>query len=193
MKLLRIVPFTVSCLCLSGCLVGGVIESAVVVYADESTVKPELKRMLSTAKSIALLTAEKSQSAISTAEYLDLHGGYRVTIESVEVKGWTPSQKRDAMKEICRKNKSVDIVAAAMSSNNDAGGGTTIKGAVTGRVSLKIVTVDEILQCKTNLTTTFSIITELDQGIYNADQVNIDKKVGVEAAKLFLKLAGKTP
>ena len=188
-------PISLVCtaLLLSGCvtaIVGGLRSNSLSVTADPASVKPELSSMLADMKHLVLVTPKDNEVAVHFAEFLDVHGGYVVTT-SDEPQGSMPAERRDAMERICKSNTAVDVVASSSAGRTDAGGASVLKGMVTGRASFKATTVNELLHCKSGTRTSFTVVTQVSQGLYNADKTALNRKWGEELGRLYMHLSGK--
>lgn len=178
-------------LCSSGCataLVGGILPSNNKVTIDETTVSPELKDSLSKAKRLAFLATDKADTYVG--EYLEENAGYEVSLVETS-KVATLSQKRRQMETICSGSDKPDLVFAGSSGEANASTGTTLTALVTGRTDFDVTGINEVLRCRDNWKTQFSMREEISQGIYNADQTSMERIVGQEYAKALMRLAGK--
>ncbi len=193
-RLIRAIRFGLGTILLAvlttACLIGGLMPSNNRVIIDETTVAPDLKQALASAKKLGFISAHPSTTAAAT--YLELHGGYEAFVEEPQ-KTSTPSQNRKLMETICSKSDSPDLVFLPTPAESDAGGMTTLKGAFTGRLDVNITAGEEVMRCKDKSKYRFSLRGELNQGIYNADQTKVNEIFGQEYAKALMRIAGKFP
>jgi len=171
-------------------IVGGVLPSDNKVIVDETTVTPELKIALSEARKLTFFSSDQSDTF--TAEYLEQHGGYEVTLEDPP-KAASPSQKKKLMGAVCKQANRPDLVFSFSSTESDAGGGTVLRGVVTGRAKFNLTVLSDVVRCRDKWTSQFSVRAEMSQGIYNADSTKMSQVIGVEFAKALMQLAGKLP
>lgn len=175
----------------TGCeLIGGLMPGHHEVIIDESTVEPELKNVLAQAKRLTLITSGLADS--SAAISLEQQGGYEVnTLGFPGVP--TPSQIRKFMETICIGFDKPDLVIHTLFGAPDLGGGTIIRGALTGRAGFETTGATDVLRCRDMWKTRFSLRTKVDQGIHNADVANVDQILGREYAKALMRIGGKLP
>ncbi|MGQ0701395.1 MAG: hypothetical protein ACT4PZ_24520 [Panacagrimonas sp.] len=171
-------------------LAGGLLPSNNKVIVDETTVTPELKTALSKAKKLIFLSAEEGDRY--TAEYLEQHADYTVTLEEPP-KAASPSQRRELMESICRKAGKSDVVLSFSSTESDAGMMTSLKGGLLGRSQWNLTMTTDVLSCGNKVRSDFLVRAEMSQGIFNADQTAIDQILGVEYAKAIMQIAGRLP
>ncbi|MGQ0700515.1 MAG: hypothetical protein ACT4PZ_20025 [Panacagrimonas sp.] len=171
-------------------LAGGLLPSNNKIVVDETTVTPELKAALSKAKKLIFLSAEEGDRF--TAEYLEQHADYIVTLEDPP-KAASPSQRRELMESICRKAGKSDVVLSFSSTESDAGAMTSLKGGLLGRSQWNLTMSTDVLSCRNKERSSFLVTAEMSQGIFNADQTAIDQILGVEYAKAIMQIAGRSP
>jgi hypothetical protein len=173
---------------LSGC--AGFRESNHSVEVDNSTVDPELKKSLANARKLVFLGTEGAAELPYMAEYLELDGGYEVSIERVS-SIYSPSQIRKLALKVCQRADKPDLVFSSSNPETDAGGGTTIQAVFTGRAEFDMNLRVSVLRCRDSWISKFSASVSIDQGIYNADQSRMSELLGKEYAMALLEMAGR--
>lgn len=173
----------------AGCeLIGGLMPSRHEVIVDESTVEPELKKALAQAKKLTLIASDKSDN--SAAIYLEKQGGYEVDV--VGFPGVpTPSSIRKYMETICVGSHNPDLVIYRLFDAPVMGSGVVIQALMTGRASIESPGTSDVLRCRDMWKTHFSLRAEINQGVHNVDQVNMDQTLGNEYAKALMRIGGK--
>ena len=176
---------------LGGCVgISAFTESKHSVKIDNSTVDPGLKITLANARKLVFLGTEDSTELPYMAEYLELDGGYEVSIEQVP-SIYTPSQTRKLALKVCRNADKPELVFSSSNPETDAGTGTTMRAIFTGRAKFDMNGRVSVLRCRDSWNSEFSVTVTIDQGMYNVDQSKMSELLGREFARAFLEMAGR--
>lgn len=186
---LALVAITVVSLMTTGCsFVGGFNASDNKIAVDDQSVSLQLKDALRRAKKLSILGPDSA--AVHMAEYLEAKGAYTVALEEIP-KRTTLSQRQQIMQKTCGGAEKPDLVLAAVSSDTNVGGSTTVRAIFTGRVNYDVDYVFNFMHCRERWQQQMNVKLSMSQGVYNADHLRAAKEVGELAAKELIRVAGK--
>lgn len=171
-------------------LVGGMMGNKTGVVIDDSTVDPQLRTLMPNVRKIAFMSADPT--TVYAAEHMELNSDYLVAVVP-PLEAASPSQSKRYMEEICEGSEKPDIVFGFQTPTSDAGTGTTVRGALTGRAVFDITMLTDVLRCDNGWRSQFTTVGRISQGVYNADQTQTNQILGHEFSGALLRLAGKMP
>lgn len=168
-------------------LATGSMEGKTKVILNEASITPEIKNILKNSTKLTVLT--NNPASLSAAEYLELHGNYKISLEE-----WgklvSPSQRLKLMKKQCNTTDTPDLVFSfsEVEAEMNAGGMMML----TGRIKTKSIQTSYILNCKDENLHKFLVSISVNQGTLNQDQtLKLNKIIGSKYARILMKLGGK--
>ncbi|WP_405239674.1 MULTISPECIES: hypothetical protein [Lentisalinibacter] len=171
-------------------LVGGMMGHKTEVLIDEATVDPQFRELMPAVSKIAFISTDPT--TVYAAEHMELNSDYLVSVVP-PLEAASPSQSKRYMEEVCEGSEKPDVVFGFQTPQTDAGTGTTVRGVLTGRAVFDVTMLTDVLRCDTGWRSQFTTVGRISQGVYNADQTQINQILGQEFSGALLRLAGKMP
>ena len=173
-------------------LVSGTLEDSVTVTINKNSISEKLRSVFESAQTLAIVAS--SRADIRAADVLETKGGYTVTIDRPTAKTgeMTSSERREALRRLCSARPQPDIALIGRTEKSDSS--ITLVAGVTGRMKVMENWPTEVLACRTSRSFSFNGTTELNAGIYNVKESEIEEIMGAEAgAKMIEAFARARP
>ena len=188
---IRVGGYVAAAMVLSGCaasmIVGGTLENTVEAKIDEASFTPNAKRMLTSAKSLGVVSTDRS--AIKAADIFETRGGYVVRIDRQTAKQgeMTGSERREALANLC-KERGVDVAMLGRVLKTETG--NMIGTMFTGRMKTTLNWAMEMLSCGPRTSEAFGGTLLIDFGVYNANSSKLEEDIGTELGTKILAAIG---